>query len=402
MPINSPDVFCCCINLQEVSTIISADPFDDIGQINRVAGSSGNTKLGVETIKNGDFSIGSDLVLNGNFGGIGSDVVINGDFATSGSWIGTNTISGGQLTKTSGGLTYQSYAGLSVAKSWKVVVDVAEKNGSGLTFYFGTSIAQTPLDEGVNTLYLVNGTVNLYMGVNNGDGSIINSISVKELGEDWTLGTGWSIGDDRAVFTGASDVAIYQASVTSVNSFYKVGVEVLANEGTSANTVLLGTSEINATHLDVGVHTLYGQALGNAILYIFGRANDELSITNVTAQELGEGWSVGTGWSLEEDKAVASTTGTTASLSQLPSPITGGKSYEISIDVTFTDTPAVGELQIEFGGGVPSIVANITESGNYKITGDWVGSGSLILYALGTSRFSVTNISLQEITPCCE
>ena len=40
MPINSPDVFCVCINLQSVSTIVSDNVFSDIGQINTVAGVS--------------------------------------------------------------------------------------------------------------------------------------------------------------------------------------------------------------------------------------------------------------------------------------------------------------------------------------------------------------------------
>ena len=43
------------------------------------------------------------------------------------------------------------------------------------------------------------GGSNNLVGFNNGANSVINSISCVEVGQDWSLGTGWSIGEDKAV-----------------------------------------------------------------------------------------------------------------------------------------------------------------------------------------------------------
>jgi len=114
-----------------------------------------------------------------NYTPIEPDIVVNGDFAASGSWNGDNTINTTlkQLTKTSGGLSYQSFSFVGT-KTYQVVVNVEEKNGSGLTVYLGGT--QVALNEGVQTLNIANAG-NSFIGFNNGDGSIINSIVVKEL-----------------------------------------------------------------------------------------------------------------------------------------------------------------------------------------------------------------------------
>ena len=52
--------------------------------------------------------------------------------------------------------------------------------------------------------------------------STITNISVKEVGQDWVLGTGWSIGDDKAVANTTGDyVNLYQNAVFVVGKKYK-------------------------------------------------------------------------------------------------------------------------------------------------------------------------------------
>ena len=122
------------------------------------------SQIGSEQVSNGGFTqIGSEEVTNGNFLQEGSELLVNGDFATNASWNGDATISNGQLTKgVSGGLVYQGALDGNV-KLWKIIVDVAEKNGASLTLYLGG--VQIALNEGIQTLYIKNGTSNTFAAV---------------------------------------------------------------------------------------------------------------------------------------------------------------------------------------------------------------------------------------------
>ena len=41
------------------------------------------------------------------------------------------------------------------------------------------------------------------MCFNDAVGQLIDNVSVREVGQDWTLGTGWSIAEDKAVCDGS-------------------------------------------------------------------------------------------------------------------------------------------------------------------------------------------------------
>ena len=204
-----------------------------------------------------------------------------------------------EIDTSGGGTVYSSCTQvgtvIEIGKSYKLVIDNLNISSGNIELKFGLDHTTTPTrpilttaDNGTYTDYFTAQTLNDGFTINSAAGTVatLSSISVKEVGQDWTVGDGWTVEDNKAVFTGTSDAAIYQADVTTVNKSYKVSIEVLENEGSANNTILLGTNEINATHLDVGVHTFYGQALGNTILYIYGRANDELSITNITVYNI--------------------------------------------------------------------------------------------------------------------
>jgi len=236
---------------------------------------------------------GTELVTNGDFTETGTELVINGDFLSASSWNvnsnwNINTALGvAEADGTSNADINQGVWLPVIGKSYKVTYEVVTLTQGEVFFKLGGVTGQAHNTLGIKTQYIVAISADRLKidSLNSFIGSVKN-VSIKELGEDWTLAAGWNIGDERAIFTDTSDAAIYQADVTTVNKYYKISIEVLANEGTAANTILLGTNEINATHLNVGVHTLYGEALGNTILYIFGRANEEFSITNISVEEM--------------------------------------------------------------------------------------------------------------------
>lgn len=108
---------------------------------------------------------------------LGSELIAGGDFSYDSGWSGQKTIANGQLTKNDTGLVYKAILDVSV-KDYKVVVDV-DTAGANLNMYLGG--AQQSLSVGVNTIDMQSGGSNSFVGFNNGDGSVINSISVKEV-----------------------------------------------------------------------------------------------------------------------------------------------------------------------------------------------------------------------------
>ena len=245
-----------------------------------------------ELITNGNFAYGQDK-LTGFTNGITFPFT-------------TFTISGKDITSA---INTSSFAG-AVSNGFSVVsgevytvtFTYAKNSGDDLRIVFsdstsgaGGQISNLELITTSGTYtrtFTINSTATGYfqVGTNSSSSSLdfeLTNVSIIETTNpvSWTLGTGWTVEDDKAVFTGTSDAAIYQAGVTTLNKYYKVSVEVLANEGTATNTILLGTNEINATHLGVGVHTFYGQALNNTILYLFGRANEGFEVTNISVSE---------------------------------------------------------------------------------------------------------------------
>ena len=112
---------------------------------------------------------------------IGVELVTNGDFATDSDWNGSKSISGGQLTKTTSGLAYQSGV-VTEGKVYQVTVDVASLSGTAQIYAGGNN--SSSLVIGVQTVYITAGATNNFIGFNNGyvgsEGTVYNSISVKE------------------------------------------------------------------------------------------------------------------------------------------------------------------------------------------------------------------------------
>ena len=311
---------------------------------------------GTELVTNGDFSAtGSNLVTNPNFTDTGSEVAVNGDFATDSDWGSNNTISGGQLTKTGTGLSFQEYAGFSVAKSYKCVVDVAEENGSNFTLYVGGS--QFSLDVGVNTLYIVNGTTNNYLGFNDGLGSIVNSISVKELGEDWSdAGTPSYIASAAynengltitSVNGDGNNNRVQQAAVTQDDKSYKVTYTIQSVDLTGTNVFQYynGSAYVTFSEQGVGTHTFYYTRQGTDDIWYFriatnnGSTTDFVTISSLVVQELGEDWTSADGdIDTYNENGVTITSITTDQYNRLfqSSVSEDGKSYKVTYTIHAT------------------------------------------------------------------
>ena len=176
-----------------------------------------------------------------------TELVTNGDFATNSDWSGSKSISGGQLTKTNGGLAYQSGV-VTANKYYKVVVDVESLDGA-TQLYFGGN--QYTLSVGVQTIEAVGGTSNDFVGFNNGyssgSGSVFNSISVIEYIENDVPRLDYSDGSCASLLLEGQSTNLYPYSNDFTQWTIQSGVtatynttETLSPDGTNNATKFVG------------------------------------------------------------------------------------------------------------------------------------------------------------------
>ena len=112
----------------------------------------------------------------------------------------------------------------------------------------------------------------------------ITNISVKEVGQDWILGTGWSMGDDKAVFDTTSNASLLTNLSISSGNLYRLKIE---GEVTSGNLKLSGSSGLGNNEVislpfeqdilhDGGGNTVEIRTIGSA----------EGFVTNVSVKEI--------------------------------------------------------------------------------------------------------------------
>ena len=190
-----------------------------------------------ELVSNGNFSqIGTEEVLNGNFSQEGSELVTNGDFSngsTNWSLIGDVSISNGVATFLDSGSNTNSrliQSSISIGNSYKVTFEVTRYvNGRAQVVLGSGTTISVDISSGVGTytIYGVSSGSNQFELKRNGgypnfDFDVTN-ISVKEVGQNWTLGSGWSIGDNKAVRVGTSAGNLTQSPFT-IGKTYKVWI----------------------------------------------------------------------------------------------------------------------------------------------------------------------------------
>ena len=233
--------------------------------------------------------LSSNLVQNGDFSEEGVQEVSNGSF-TNGStdWnlIGTATITENQANiVTASAVTGISQSNiLTIGKSYKLSYNIVSNNNGGLKI----SGNEIPSAVGNNTYYFEASAASLEILRNSGITDIsITNISVKEVGMDWTLQTGWSIAEDKATFDetigGAGN--INQNNILAAGKNYKLTFDTLeTNGGNIAYRFGGGYTFINAIQANT-THTVYGVGSGTQFT-LRGADNFIGSITNISVIEI--------------------------------------------------------------------------------------------------------------------
>ena len=357
----------------------------------QILSTSNETSTGPELVQNGNFSeVGSELITNGDFSATGSELLPEGASPMSGTWGGTGVIVDGKLEKNGMGIAYLSITN-TPGKSYKAIVDVESLDGNTTFWLAGTNSA--PLVVGINTIYIVAGNLTSFgAAINDGytsdEGSVINSISVKELGEDWTLETGWSIEEDKASVDAVSTVLLSQSSLSVVTGkSYKISLEVSNIAVGSELQIEFSASNIVGNVTTNGEFTFYGEWGSAPILYLYSLGTSQFSVSNVTLKEVGQDWTIGTGWSIGANKAISAVTGSNSDITQ--SILTAGKTYQTIFEVVDYTAGTVQAVVTGDVGADRTAIETYTES----LTA--TGTNFSIRSKLGTFNGSVSSVSVK-------
>jgi len=170
--------------------------------------------LSSNLVQNGDFSeLGAEEVSNGSFSQQGSELVTNGSFDTDSDWTkGTGwSISGGKAVAVLALNTFLQQNQTTVAnKIYKIVYTISGYENGKVRFQFsgggGNTFATSQNANGTYTEYITstsNHTFYKFKGTSSEGGftGSIDNVSVVEVGQDWTFGTGWSVGEDKVILS---------------------------------------------------------------------------------------------------------------------------------------------------------------------------------------------------------
>ena len=369
-----------------------------------------------ELVSNGNFSqIGTEEVLNGNFSQEGSELVTNGDFSNGlNNWSVNGgsyaTIVDGALNSnnTENGSWFAENISQNISfvngKTYKVTFKA--KNISGALnlrithqshIVFSDNLTSNFVDYTVYyTSQAPNDSIRIFCNDDVGEFQIDN-VSVKEVGQNWSLGTGWSIGDGKAVCDGSQtgNTSLQQSGVAISGKIYKIQFDLIVDAG-FINYVNLGGWIDNTNLTTTGTYTYYTTTTTNTDnLGIAGDSNFDGSISNISVKEVGQDWTLGNGWSIDQANSKADATDA-AFNSQLANSaaIVASKKYKISFDVS---NYVKGNVIVKIGNTSSATVSS-NGSFTFTLTSANTSSFQIATWAGSGTTLSISNISVKEIT----
>ena len=208
----------------------------------------------------------------------------------------------------------------------------------------------------------------------------------------WGKEVGWSISNGSLVANSVTTGLAFQSNIVEANKSYKATYDVVVTSGSIGLYFDGGTGYQGIATTTQTVTVFFKAATASPLYFRSDTSNFTGSITNVSCVEVGQDWTLGTGWSIGEDKAERISTGTYTPITQ-GGILTAGNSYKVTYTV---NDGSVGGVRVQLGG---------------TYAGDYNGVGTHTIYGVaGTSDFnnfklvgepnfngSITNISVKEV-----
>tara|TARA_B100000767_G_scaffold275152_1_gene310721 strand:- start:1487 stop:4195 length:2709 start_codon:yes stop_codon:yes gene_type:complete len=355
--------------------------------------------LSSNLVQNGSFSEqGAEEVTNGNFSQQGSQLITNGDFATDSDWTkGTGwSISGGSANcdgSQSGNADLIQGISTIAGKQYKISYTISNYSDGNIKVRLSSGNTTSTQSSNGTFTEIITAAISGGFRLRGNDTFIgsIDNCSVVEVGQNWNLGTGWSIGDNKASQDGSSTSFISQNGILVVGKTYKIQYTIL--DYVSGRVRFRANGVNGSSNNTNGVVTDFIVA-GGTQFAIQGLDSFIGSITNISVKEVGQDWTLGTGWSIGDNKAIALNAAFGSQLIDSTT-LTASKKYSISFNIS---NYVKGSVRIGVGNAFSS---DVSSNGDY----------TFILTAVNTNAFkvqtrsggsgtslSITNISVIEIT----
>ena len=195
------------------------------------------------------------------------------------------------------------------SKTYKIQVEVKNYVSGAIQVGFSGSIVNiNATTDGIYTAYTSPNSNNLLFEVsrefNGGNFNFdITNISVKEVGQDWTFGTGWSMGDGVAInngTSGGSDSLVYTSGFPTVaTKNYELSIVFDSYDITNSNAIIaMDSGAIPSSYNRViarqgdqdnivnGVYKLNFIASSSTIFKLYSRSGATTTISNISLKEI--------------------------------------------------------------------------------------------------------------------
>jgi hypothetical protein len=343
------------------------------------------TDLGSDLVQNGSFDeLGSELVANGNFDELGPELITSGNEAT-------DVVA---LADNQNVIIQPSF--ITIGKTYEINFEVYD-------YVEGSIYLLRPTDLGVGTAISANGTYSYTVEADASTSLIfrtdgvsttlkLRNISVKQVdpNDDWSLDSGWSIGDGVASCDGTSNAAIYQNIGGVLDTVYKIELTI---SNYVSGTLQIGGSSRNLEASANGIFTHYRTWTSDPTLYLKSKSGDGFngSIDNVSVKQVdpNDDWEqFGVGITIT-DKANFDGSGTTVNFRQV-GVVTAAKTYKVTYTV---GDYSQGSLSMRVGGTYGTAR---TANGTYTDTLT-TANGNFQIYGFSNFIGSIDNIIAKEV-----
>ena len=388
--------------------------------------------LSSNLVQNGDFSEeGVQEVSNGSFSQEGVELVTgtNSDMSGANSWVtGLGSLDFNINTTVQNKMWCNFTTGnqqvilpntIEAGKSYLVSLTAKLNSGTATSVMIGgftsnqtsnTVFNITPTSTTVTYSGYINSDTNTSLSIgiiaanNNGSDFEFDNVSVREVGQDWELQNGWSIGDDVAVFSGTASAyrKLYQENILTIGETYKLTFDIVSiNSGSIKNF-----SQSNPTsYSTIGTKTEYFTATFDD-LFLEPTTDADCSITNISVKEVGQNWDIlDSVTSFSFNNGIANIQGTANyannGIKQASISAVIGKTYKISATLRSNDGGLyrfriLDGSYFDLGSGNSAEFETITSYHTATSTSFTIFATSW--FTNGTSNFDITNISIIEIT----
>ena len=276
--------------------ILSVKPTDGIGDFDFTRNSSA-TRVNSEGLIEDVQILSSNLVSNGDFSQEGSELITNGGFDTDLSdWTYSSGVTWNngkaEVDALDGSFKYiEQIITSSGTKTYKISFEISNIQGS-VQLTEGTSLVTEKSTNGTFEVYYKTTTTNPAIQFKRKFGTNtffeLDNVSVKEVGQNWILGSGITIEENKAIFTStASGQSVSQNAVASSltnGALAKVSFEVLTRTEGSFGVYFSGT--LVGTLSSAGVFTAYFTKGTETSFYIRALGTTSGSISNISVIEI--------------------------------------------------------------------------------------------------------------------